>query len=248
MSLVKNQLQTFSNVQWAHTNLANCFCNSLSLSQSDNTVSSCNCQVAWLKIVISALKGSSNVASSAMKMKISRRHNMSRTFTFSPDLTASAPGGVSFSEIVFYLSSDKGCDHYFCSWSLNDWSQSQYLVTSCSAWAAINPLQSLGIILSIVMFPSASALIGQLRVIKPSHWSKSPWIMINRELFWKRYETRRPCAKFSSTKLEFEIASWGIDLCFKYLLNYFCGCLQIFEASPCVIIFGMGILIKFKKD
>ena len=49
-----------------------------------------------------------NVASSAMKMKISRRHNMSRTFTFSPDLTASAPGGVSFSEIVFYLPSDKG--------------------------------------------------------------------------------------------------------------------------------------------
>ena len=45
--------------------------------------------------------------------------------------------------------------------------------------------------------------------------------MINRELFWKRCDMESCPAKFSSTKLEFEIASWGIDLCFKYLLNYF---------------------------
>ena len=219
----------------------------LSLSQSDNTVSSCNCHVAWLKIVISALKGSSTLHHLPWKWRY-QEDTTCQGLSLFPQISQPAHQGESLSQRLCFIFQVTKADHYFCSWSLNDWSLSQYLVTSCSAWAAINPLQSLGIILSIVMFPSARALIGQLRVIKPSHWSKLPWIMINRELFWKRYETRRACAKFSSTKLEFEIASWGIDLCFKYLLDYFCGCLQIFEASPCVIIFGMGMLIEFKKD
>ena len=47
------------------------------------------------------------VASSALKMKISRRHNMSRTFSFSPDLRAHQ--GSSFPEILSCVSGDKGC-------------------------------------------------------------------------------------------------------------------------------------------